>query len=52
MEKVYAKIYGSYEKIELGWSGKAFRDLTGAPYLNFKRENESEEEGFRIFKEI
>ena len=34
LEKAYAKIYGSYEKINNGMSGKAINDLTGAPYEN------------------
>lgn len=25
-------MYGSYEKIEAGFTGQAIRDLTGAPY--------------------
>lgn len=31
LEKAYAKIYGTYEKIEAGSSGEALVDLTGAP---------------------
>ena len=31
MEKAYAKVFGSYDKIEAGISGQAIRDLTGAP---------------------
>ena len=34
LEKAYAKIYGNYEKITNGMSGKAIHDLTGAPYEN------------------
>ena len=34
LEKAYAKIYGTYEKINNGMSGKAINDLTGAPYEN------------------
>jgi calpain-15 len=36
MEKVYAKCYGGYEKIEGGCTGDALSDLTGAPYQTFK----------------
>lgn len=36
LEKAYAKAYGSYFKIEGGNSAVAFRDLTGAPYINFR----------------
>jgi len=35
LEKCYAKIYGTYENIEFGWSEKAVHDLTGAPYEGF-----------------
>jgi len=41
LEKAYAKIYGSYEKIEAGIAGHALRDLTGAPYEYFIRDDES-----------
>jgi len=34
LEKVYAKIYGSYAAIEVGDPCKAFRDLTGASTVN------------------
>lgn len=32
LEKSYAKLFGSYEAIEMGMSSYALRDLTGAPY--------------------
>jgi len=31
LEKAYAKVFGSYCKIEAGLTGNAIRDLTGAP---------------------
>jgi calpain-15 len=34
MEKAYAKMYGTYERIEGGNPAMALRDLTGAPYEN------------------
>ena len=34
LEKAYAKVYGTYEKITNGMSGKAIFDLTGAPCEN------------------
>lgn len=40
LEKAYAKLYGSYEKIEAGLAGHALRDLTGAPYEYFLREDD------------
>lgn len=33
LEKAYAKVYGSYEKLMSGVVGNAFRDLTGAPSI-------------------
>eukprot|EP01091_Cochliopodium_minus_P012841 TRINITY_DN3997_c0_g1_i1.p1 TRINITY_DN3997_c0_g1~~TRINITY_DN3997_c0_g1_i1.p1 ORF type:complete len:524 (-),score=168.81 TRINITY_DN3997_c0_g1_i1:46-1617(-) len=36
MEKIYAKCYGGYEKIEGGITGDALSDLTGAPYSIYK----------------
>ncbi|CAD8130412.1 unnamed protein product [Paramecium sonneborni] len=37
LEKVYAKIYGSYHKIESGLASYALKDLTGAPSELFMR---------------
>ena len=48
----YSKLFGSYEQIELGYSCQAFRDLTGAPALDFNRKNETPEEGSRLFQII
>lgn len=31
MEKAWAKVHGSYERIEAGFAEQALRDLTGAP---------------------
>ncbi len=31
MEKAWAKLHGSYERIEAGFAENVFRDLTGAP---------------------
>ena len=45
LEKAYAKIYGSYDKIEAGLAGHALRDLTGAPFEYFVR---NEEDGHQI----
>ena len=44
LEKAYAKVYGTYEKIEAGFPGKALRDLTGAPYIQWQRDEINDEE--------
>jgi hypothetical protein len=38
LEKLYAKTYGNYSKIVVGYSADALRDLTGAPseYIDIK----------------
>jgi len=38
IEKAYAKIYGNYSNIEVGYSADALKDLTGAPseYIDLK----------------
>ncbi|CAD8199562.1 unnamed protein product [Paramecium octaurelia] len=41
LEKAYAKIYGSYQKIEQGLAGQALKDLTGAPSEYFIRKAET-----------
>ena len=38
LEKAYAKLYGSYDKIESGLAGHAIHDLTGAPYAYLARD--------------
>ena len=49
IEKAYAKIFGSYHKIESGLSGNAMKDLTGAPCEYFIRKAESEAEAKRCW---
>jgi calpain-15 len=39
LEKAWAKVYGSYERIERGTSNGALRDLTGAPTVTYKFED-------------
>jgi len=39
LEKAYAKIYGSYSAIEVGYIEQGFRDLTGAPSESFHADN-------------
>jgi len=41
LEKAYAKLYGSYHKIESGLSSCALKDLTGAPSEYFIRKGET-----------
>ena len=41
LEKAYAKMFGSCEKIEGGLTGKAIRDLTGAPYESLSHDEMS-----------
>lgn len=41
MEKAYAKIFGSYHKIESGLASYALKDLTGAPSEYFIRKAET-----------
>ena len=40
LEKAWAKIHGSYERIELGDAALTFRDLTGAPSFTVKSADE------------
>jgi hypothetical protein len=42
-------LFGTYDKIELGFSACAFRDLTGAPSITYKKKNETPEEGEHFF---
>lgn len=39
LEKCYAKIYGTYDKIEAGLTIEAIKDLTGAPGKSMKNED-------------
>jgi len=48
LEKAYAKIYGTYEKINNGMSGKAINDLTGAPYENLDITPKTAIKGFNM----
>ena len=41
LEKAYARIYGGYSNIAVGYAGDALKDLTGAPsqYIDLKNPN-------------
>lgn len=39
LEKCYAKIYGTYDKIEAGQTVEAIKDLTGAPGKTIKNDD-------------
>ena len=40
MEKAWAKLHGSYERIEAGLADNVFRDLTGAPTQFFSHDDD------------
>lgn len=40
MEKAWAKLHGSYERIEAGLADNVFRDLTGAPTQYFSHDDD------------
>ena len=40
LEKAYAKLHGCYANIKMGWAYEAMMDLTGAPYLTFRFDDE------------
>lgn len=42
LEKAYAKIHGSYDRIVGGWSNLAMRDLTGAPGYSYVIDKEKD----------
>lgn len=44
LEKAWAKLHGSYFKIESGFAEDVFRELTGAPTLTFETEVSSLDE--------
>lgn len=50
LEKAYAKVHGSYERIVGGWSHFAARDLTGAISYQYDIEDKNDNQ-FEILKE-
>ncbi len=51
LEKAWAKLHGSYLKIEAGHTREAIRDLTGAPFLFFETSEVEYEELWSKFKD-
>jgi hypothetical protein len=43
LEKAWAKLHGSYERIEAGFAHNVMNDLTGAPSFDFDIEDEGQE---------
>jgi len=43
LEKCWAKLHGSYERIEAGFSDNVMTDLTGAPAFDLSIEDEGED---------
>jgi hypothetical protein len=42
MEKAWAKLHGSYKRIEAGQCHNCFRDITGAPAWEYINSEETE----------
>mmetsp|Transcript_7350 Transcript_7350/g.13248 ORF Transcript_7350/g.13248 Transcript_7350/m.13248 type:complete len:822 (-) Transcript_7350:36-2501(-) len=40
LEKAYSKLHGAYAQIKMGWAYEAMIDLTGAPYMTIRFEDE------------
>jgi hypothetical protein len=43
LEKAWAKVHGSYKRIEAGLSDETFRDLLGAPAWTYDTKDENED---------
>jgi len=52
LEKMYAKVYGGYDKIEGGIPGDALADLTGAPYQFYKTQGASSVDSKELWNEM
>ena len=50
LEKAWAKVYGSYQRIEAGLSGEAFNALTGCPYKFYRHSDLKEQD--KLFNTI
>lgn len=44
LEKAWAKLHGSYERIEAGFAENVLRDLTGAPTEILETEDDQNED--------
>ena len=52
IEKAWAKLYGSFAKIEAGLTREALHDLTGAPTRYFALENMNDQQKDKLWTEI
>jgi calpain-15 len=50
IEKAWAKVFGSYQRIEAGTAGEAFRPLTGCPSTSFIHDDTPDKQ--RLWKRI
>lgn len=51
LEKAWAKLHGSYERIEAGFANYVMRDLTGAPSMDVSLEEKDEQEIWNLLIE-
>ena len=51
LEKAWAKVHGSYERIESGWANNVMRDLTGAPAYTIPFFGVKEEDVWKTLQE-
>jgi calpain-15 len=51
LEKAFAKVYGSYERIEWGFCHQTQRDLTGAPGHNYDLNKLEDDKLLQMLKE-
>lgn len=52
MEKAYAKLYGSYQRLESGHNIEAFSDLTGAPSYNIHTMDSNGNINDKLYEEL
>lgn len=51
IEKVWAKLNGSYERIQAGWQHESLRVVSGAPAMDYLTQSYTTEEIWLILKE-